>query len=205
MDLGLRTSLVVGILSDTHVPYRMKQLPPAVFRALDDVDVILHAGDVDKPATLKPLEAIAPVHAVRGNVHLQDLSSGGASLPASVELCLAGHRVLLTHGYLPGLPGLWFKGRDVIFRALGRDEKSRFNRRTARHLTARYPRADVIVFGHTHRAYVTWVEETLVVNPGAVCPTRGERPTVVRMALDGGESCVEIVPLDVDLGQGREC
>ncbi len=201
MDLSAKSSLLVGILSDTHVPYRMPELPQAVFDALSDADVILHAGDVDRPEALEPLRRIAPVYAVRGNVHVLDLSSGGASLPRLVELRLVGRRVLVTHGYLPGLVGFWFKGRDVALRLLGGSDKVRFNERIASRLTALYPHTDVIIFGHTHRAYVEWVGEMLLVNPGAVCPTLRERPTVARMRLDDGRPRVEVVPLDVRAGR----
>ncbi len=197
MDLAAKTPLVVGILSDTHVPYRMAQLPPAVFDVLRDVDVLLHAGDVDQPQALQPLREIAPVFAVRGNIHVLDLSSGGASLPPVVELHIAGHRVVLSHGYLPGLGDFWFKGRDVALRLLGRGDKTRFNRRIAQRLNSLYPRADVIVFGHTHRVYVEWMGDTLLVNPGAISPTLGEPSTVARMTLGDGKPVVEIVPLSL--------
>ena len=72
-------ALVVGLLSDTHVPRRIKRLPKTVLDALAGVDLILHAGDVDDPAALEPLRAIAPVHAVRGNVHLHEFSGGGTA------------------------------------------------------------------------------------------------------------------------------
>ena len=200
MDLATQLPLVVGILSDTHVPYRVAQLPPAVFDALRDVDVILHAGDVDQPRALQLLQEIAPVYAVRGNIHVLDLSIGGASLPPVVKLHMAGRYVVLSHGYLPGLRDFWFKGRDVALRLLGRGDKTRFNRRIADRLTSLYPGADVIVFGHTHRAYVEWMGNTLLVNPGAVSPTLGEPSTVARMILDDGEARVEIVPLDLATG-----
>jgi putative phosphoesterase len=173
----------------------MKQLPEAALDALDGVDVILHAGDVDKPGALTPLEEIAPVCAVRGNVHVFDLSSGGASLPHVMEIRLAGHRVLLTHGYLPGLASFWFKGRDVVLRLLGASDNARFNKSIARRLARLYPQADAIVFGHTHRAYVEWIGDTLLVNPGAVCPTPREQPTIARMWLGDGVPQVEIVQL----------
>jgi hypothetical protein len=191
------SSLTVGILSDTHVPYRIEILPHAVLDALRGVDVILHAGDVDKPGALEPLRGIAPVHAVRGNFHVLDLSSGGVSLPPAIELRLAGRCIVVTHGYLPGPIGLWFKVRDVALRALDRDEEARFNGRIARRLRALYPHADIIVFGHTHRAYVEWLGATLLINPGAVCPTLRERPSVARLTLGDGTPRVEIVPLEI--------
>lgn len=195
MGLDIRPSLRVGLLSDTHLPHRMKRLPTEMFDVFDGVDVILHAGDVDRPVELDPLREMVPVYAVRGNVHFLDLSSGGVSLPRQVELHLAGRRVLLTHGHSPGLESLWVKGWDVVFRLVGASDKGRFNKCIACRLGRLYPGADVIVFGHTHRAYVGWMEDTLVVNPGAVAPTLRERPSVARMWLGHGEPEVEVVPL----------
>lgn len=84
-----RQPLTIGLLSDTHVPHRLKRLPDTALDALAGVDLILHAGAVDDPAALKPLRDIAPVYTVRGNVHPQDFSDGGAALPAAIELQLA--------------------------------------------------------------------------------------------------------------------
>ena len=194
-DLASRSVLEVGILSDTHIPYRLKQLPPSVFEAFHGVDVILHAGDVDRPETLKPLRRIAPVYAVRGNVHVLDLSTGGAALPAVIELCLAGQSLVLTHGCPGSLVGLWFKGRDLIMRLLNASDTARVNARIAHRLVAVHAGADILIFGHTHRAYVERVSQTLVVNPGAVCPTLRERPSVARMTLCQGRALVGILPL----------
>jgi len=189
------TVLTLGLISDTHVPYRMKRLPDELFEALEGVDLILHAGDVDDPAALESLRRIAPVHAVRGNLHVLDFSDGGASLPGVLELTLAGQRVVLTHGHHPGPPGFWFKGWDLILRLLGGDDGI-FNRRIVRRLTRIYPDADVIIFGHSHRVYVERMRRTLLVNPGAVCPTLGKPPTVARVRLGDEETLVEIVSLD---------
>lgn len=196
-------TLTLGLLSDTHMPHRMKQLPAAALDALAGVDLILHAGDVDDPTALEPLRKIAPVHAVRGNFHLQDFSDGGAALPAVVELRLAGHRVVLTHGHRSGLFGFWLKGLHVGGLWLGLTDNGLLNRRAVRRLARLYPGADLIVFGHSHRAHVEWYPEpvegwvgcTLLVNPGAICPTRGEQPTVARVRLGNGKPEVEIIPL----------
>jgi putative phosphoesterase len=188
-------ALTIGLLSDTHIPHRLEKLPDAVLDALAGVDLILHAGDVDDPVALEPLRSIAPVHAVRGNVHLQDFSDGGATLPAVVELQLTGWRVVLTHGHQPGLPGFCLKGLHKIAQWLGLMDNGHLNRCAARRLARLYPAADIIVFGHSHRAYIEQRGRTLLVNPGAVCPTRRERPTVARMRLGTGRPGVEIIPL----------
>jgi hypothetical protein len=192
----LMAALIVGLLSDTHVPHRMKRLPSELFDALEGVDVILHAGDVDDPAALEPLRKLAPVHAVRGNMHVLDFSDGGASLPTAVRLTLAGRRVVLTHGHRPGLLGVWFKGWDVVMQLSGRKDDGLFNRRVSRRLLQLYPEADIIVFGHSHRAHVEQLGHTLLVNPGAVCSAWGQPSTVARMQLGEGEPHVEIIALN---------
>jgi uncharacterized protein len=56
----------IGIISDTHGLLR-----PEAQRALQGVQLILHAGDVGAPEILTQLKLIAPVFAVRGNVDTQ--------------------------------------------------------------------------------------------------------------------------------------
>lgn len=52
-----------GVISDTH-----GYLPEEALSAFQDVDMILHAGDIGSPAILQALETVAPVVAVRGNM-----------------------------------------------------------------------------------------------------------------------------------------
>jgi putative phosphoesterase len=54
---------VLGVISDTH-----GTLTREAVRALNKVDLIIHAGDIDGPDVLKTLRDIAPVVAVRGNM-----------------------------------------------------------------------------------------------------------------------------------------
>ena len=79
----------IAIVSDTHGLLR-----PAVADALVGAPSILHAGDVGKDATLEALEAIAPLHAIRGNV---DRTGRVAALPATLTVEIAGRRVHLVH------------------------------------------------------------------------------------------------------------
>jgi len=188
-------TLRIGLLSDTHMPYRMRRLPDAVWDAFIGVDLILHAGDVDEPHHLEPLRSIAPVHGVRGNIHFQDFSDGGAALPAKIELTLAERRLVLTHGHRPGVFGFCLRGMSLLSHSMGLIHRGQFNQRMARRLARLYPTADIIVFGHTHRAHVGWIGHTLLVNPGAVCPTRGEEQTVAKIELGTGKPQVTIIPL----------
>ena len=63
----------IGVIADTHGLLR-----PQVLKALDGVDLIIHAGDIGDPLILRRLERIAPVQAVRGNI---DRGDWAADLP----------------------------------------------------------------------------------------------------------------------------
>ncbi len=79
----------IGVLSDTHGLLRPEVLP-----ALEDVEQILHLGDVGDVSILKKLEKIAPVHAVRGNI---DRSGPCSRLPETDVLLFEGHYIHLLH------------------------------------------------------------------------------------------------------------
>lgn len=191
------SALTIGLLSDTHIPHRMKSLPQEVCDALAGVDLILHAGDVDEPSALEPLRAIAPVYAVRGNWHITDFSSGGATLPSVIELRVSGWNIVLVHGHQPGPVGFLLKGLHVAALGVRLTSNSALNRRAASRLARLHPEADVIIFGHSHRAHIERRGKTLLVNPGAVCPSSNETPTVARLRLGEGKPEAEIIPLRV--------
>lgn len=54
---------VVGVISDTHGLLR-----PEAVKALSNVDLIVHAGDVDSEDIIENLRELAPVVAIRGNM-----------------------------------------------------------------------------------------------------------------------------------------
>jgi putative phosphoesterase len=66
---------------------------------------------------------------------------------------------------------------------------------TPQKLLARYS-ADVLVYGHTHKALVYRDGNRLVVNPGAAGPRRFDlRPSVGRLTIAGGRGDVSIIEL----------
>jgi putative phosphoesterase len=83
-----RAATVVGVISDTHGLLR-----PAAVEALRDSALIVHAGDVGKPAVLDALRLVAPVTAVRGNVD----AGWAMRLPAAATLEVAGKRIYILH------------------------------------------------------------------------------------------------------------
>ncbi|NQT09629.1 MAG: metallophosphoesterase family protein [Desulfobacteraceae bacterium] len=63
IKLQNKSNYLVGVISDTH-----GFLQPSAIKLFTDTDLIIHAGDIDKPAVLSSLQSIAPVVAVRGNM-----------------------------------------------------------------------------------------------------------------------------------------
>ena len=154
-----REVYVVGLISDTH-----SLLRPEVAAAFEDVQLILHAGDVGGQVVLDALAAIAPVEAVYGNVD----DPHDPSLARERVVTLGGATIHVSHGHELGhpTPGL------ALSRYTG----------------------DVVVFGHTHRAIVAREGGRIGMNPGAAGPRRFDvRPSVARLAIAGGAADVEII------------
>lgn len=168
----------IGLLSDTHVPHRMSALPPSLIDLLSGVDLILHAGDLDDLAVLDALRRVAPTQAVRGNRHLHAPWPNDQRLPLFLELQIEGQRILLTHGHL----SLWRSIAEKYWLLLP-NHHDFANLRLMGRVARAFPGADVYLFGHSHRALVRRREGALFVNPGAVCPTRGEVPSVARLTV----------------------
>ena len=111
---------------------------------------------------------------------------------------LAGHHVVLIHGHQPGPIGFMLKGLFVLGYYLQLINKGMDNKRIAHRLTHLHPQADIIVFGHTHVPYVEWIGHTLMVNPGGICVSKKEQPTVALMRLGEAKPEVDIVPVTIN-------
>src|SRR5262249_29956876 len=79
---------IIGAISDTHGLLR-----PQALAALAGCDPIIHAG-VGSPDVLARLGALAPVHAVRGNV---DHGAWSANLPVTQRIEIDGFRIYVLH------------------------------------------------------------------------------------------------------------
>jgi uncharacterized protein len=153
--------VTLGILSDTHVPDRVRSLKPAVISIFreEKVDAILHAGDISQPNVLALLQEIAPVYAVRGNRDWPQLQM----LPTTLLLEFEGVKVGLTHSHGSLRVYLLDKVRTLF-------QGAQFERYLRRALSA-FPQAKVVVFGHTHIPVQRWINGQLCRNPGsAACP-----------------------------------
>ena len=140
---------------------------PAVAGAFAGVDLILHAGDVGSGGVLEALNRMARVEAVFGNVD----DPHDPALARERTITIDGCTIHVSHGHELGRP-------------------------TPALALARYG-ADVVVFGHTHRAVlVESPDGRIAVNPGAAGPRRFDlTPSVARVTIVGGRPRVEIVPI----------
>jgi len=181
--------MLVGIIADTHIPHRLKAVPQAVFEIFSEVDLILHAGDIVDPRILDDLASLAPVKAVRGNVHLVD-RSWDPQLPKAQRLHILGHHIVLTHGH-----GSFVRGSLERVRYWLSPDRDLVNQRIANWCLDIYPEADLIIFGHSHRPYNQTFGQRLLFNPGAVCPTEGEIPSVALLTIEREKVSGELVEL----------
>ena len=131
--------MIVGVLSDTHVPSAVQSLPPVIFDIFKDVELILHAGDIVELSVLDELRALAPVEAVAGNM---DDSEVHARLPQKKIMTLGQYRVGLTHG----------KYKIAVQQEMIRKE---------------FDNIDLIVYGHSHTPFWGQVDGVYFLNPGS--------------------------------------
>ena len=86
--------MLIGLISDTHIPDRAKEIPQKVIDAFKDVDLILHAGDLTSMEVIEELEKIAPVMAIQGNMDRVN----GIDLPKARVIKAEDLRIGLVHG-----------------------------------------------------------------------------------------------------------
>ena len=177
-----------GVLGDTHVPDRARQLHPEIMPCFREagVQAILHAGDISTQPVLTALGTIAPVHAVRGN---RDWLL--RHLPLSLELNLDGIKIALTHGHGGMMQYLRDKPRWLFY--------TYKHERLVPRLLAAFPAADVIVFGHGHLPLNQQTGRQLLFNPGTPLYQRRRNlaPSIGLLRLfAGGQVEGQIVELD---------
>jgi uncharacterized protein len=149
------------LTSDTHLPKRARDLPGALWAAIDAADLVVHAGDWVDVAALDALSArAAGLLACYGN---NDGPRLRERLPEVARHTVAGLRLAVVHETGP---------------AAGREQRC----------AARFPDVDVLVFGHSHIPWDTTAASGLrLLNPGS--PTdRRRQPfaTFMTATIDAG-------------------
>jgi putative phosphoesterase len=169
---GLR----LAVVADTHS--RPHEHTAALLRAAAP-HAILHAGDIGELTVLDELRAIAPLHAIRGNIDVRaadlpdvitlDLDVPGAAVPAL--------RILLVH---IGVNGVKLRA-DVARRA-------------------RAEKAQLVVCGHSHIPFIGEDRGITIFNPGSVGPRRFSLPIVFGM-IELGARGVRFAHIDAETGK----
>ena len=140
--------LTIGVLADTHMPSRARDLPPLVAHAMRNVGLILHAGDL---TTLDALERIRrlgpPVLAVRGN---QEASDVRMRLPVQRVVEVGPWRIGMVHG------------------------DGGIGRTTAERARRSFSEVACVIFGHSHEPMNEQVDGVLLFNPGSPTDRRKE-------------------------------
>lgn len=160
------------LLSDTHIPTRARDLPAILWRAIDDADLVIHAGDWVDAATLDAVQARSrELIAVYGNNDGEDLRS---RLPELTRAVVDGVRIAVVH---------------ETGAAAGREQR----------MDAAFGDADVLVFGHSHIPWDSVTrDEMRLLNPGS--PTDRRRQPVATFMTgvidDGVLHDVTLVPVD---------
>ena len=126
----------------------------------ENPELIVHLGDHihDTPAIRARFPDI-PLRTVRGNC---DFGADGGDMEL-LKIC--GRMILLTHGHLYGVKN----GLDKITRK------------------GASAGADLVLFGHTHRAYIGQSGRLRLFNPGAVCGRGWDRDRTYGVAYLGEE------------------
>ncbi|WP_426520025.1 metallophosphoesterase family protein [Diaminobutyricibacter sp. McL0618] len=165
------SSLRLVVMSDTHIPKRARELPPALWRAVDEADVVIHAGDWVDSATLDALDSRSRrLVAVFGNNDGADLR---LRLPEVARAGLGGLRFAVVHETGPS------EGREA-------------------RMDRAFPDADVLVFGHSHIPWDTTSPRGLrLLNPGSPTDRRRQphHTFLTATVSDGALRDVELVAL----------
>ena len=141
-------------------------LDPRVEKIFAGVDHILHAGDIGYATIILELEFIAPVTAVLGN-NDQDLTF---RLTETIEL--SQKKFLVHHIVSPR------ELSDTVAMRITRE------------------RAEVVVFGHTHKKFAEMMNGVFFFNPGyAGKPKFGAERSVAILHVDGNNIRHEFIPL----------
>jgi putative phosphoesterase len=137
---NLKAFKTVGLIADTHVPARARCIPKMVFKIFENVDFIVHAGDLVRLSVIDELEQLAPVLAVHGNMDGPEVSG---ALPKINSLKIYGWKIGVMH-----------------------DPNTLFGRGKMREI-AKQNGFNVLVYVHTHNANLKWEGKTLYINPGS--------------------------------------
>lgn len=154
------------VIADTHVPRRARDLPAPLWAAIDDADVVIHAGDWVSASLVTAVADRARLVGVYGNNDGPDVR---ALLPEVTQVTLDGVRVTVVHE-----TGATAGRERRMAAAYGED-------------------TDLLVFGHSHIPWDTTASGGLrLLNPGSPTDRRRQpHGTWVSLSLRDGVEAIE--------------
>ncbi len=173
--------VLIGLLSDTHVPDHAQKLPDKLKDVFRGVDLILHGGDIYVPRVLDELEKIAPVRAAWGDDDLKTDLGTDTRMTTERTLVLEGVTIWLVH----------VRPSYQIICPEAEDNPSPAMVEASRNHPA------VVISGHLHRASVERYKDVLLVNPGsATFPDYVSKPgTVALLSINSGKVEAKVIQL----------
>lgn len=160
--------MLIGLISDTHIPERADKIPEKVFEVFKDVEMIMHAGDLVSRDVIEELEKIAPTICVQGNMDRMY----GQKLPKREIITLENFTIGLDHGEV------YPRGDTQQLKYIGMEMG-----------------VDVLVTGHTHTPFIKELDNMVLLNPGSPTVPRMSDPTVMLVNLNKNDLDARIVKL----------
>ena len=160
--------MLIGLISDTHIPDRAKELPQKVFDAFSDVDLIIHAGDLTSLKVIEELEEIAPVIAVQGNMD----RAKGINLPIAKTIEVEDIKIGVAHGEVYPRADT----QQLVYMAKELD-------------------VNILVTGHSHQPKIEQTDGVLLLNPGSPIVPRLADRTVMILEVENKEVNVEVIKI----------
>jgi len=157
--------MLIGVISDTHIPDRCTKIPSAVFEVFTDVEMILHAGDLTSTRVLDELEEIAPTKCVQGNMD----RAYGIKLPKREVIEVEGIKIGLDHGEI------YPRGDTQQLKYIAQEMD-----------------VEILISGHTHWAFIEELEDVILLNPGSPTTPRLSDPSVMLIIIEEDELKAEI-------------
>lgn len=139
----------VAVISDTHVRKHLSKIESLIEKKLKDVDYVLHAGDLTNPKVIPYIKKHHKFIGVCGN---NDKDESRKILNDKEIITLDNYKIGIYHGHGKNKTTL-----DNVYEIFQHDE------------------LDIIIFGHSHKPFITTKNKTLVINPGSPCSKRKER------------------------------
>ncbi len=169
--------MLIGLISDTHIPNHAQELPVQLKEVFRGVDLILHAGDIYNIATLDELEGIAPIIAAEGDDDPYSTANDRRVKPRHF-LTKDGVTIWLVHNSWDAWP---FHPKQGLSRLSPPQENP----------------PDVLVFGHTHESRLDKTDGVLLISPGsATFPHyKHEVGTVGLLTINSGKAEAQIIQL----------